>query len=294
MTNLDQHGQPINTSFNRERNRQKAVFSLQGILKGINADEKINEKEIIFLNTWLTTHSKIQDGDIQDLIYIIDQILEDGIITNKELEELTEVISTILEFGKKESGEIELYLNDLIGLLQGILSDDILNLKEFTFLEIWLNKTFKYFNDFPLDIIRKEIEKIKSDGKITEEELLSFIDVLREICNYKINGNIFEQESVSELFGQKISNFDHQGKIFCITGKFATGTRPYITEIIETHGGSVVSTVTNTTDVLLLGSIASRDWKFSSFGRKIENALYKQKSGQNIIILSEKDWIKFL
>ncbi len=45
-------------------------------------------------------------------------------------------------------------------------------------------------------------------------------------------------------------------------------------------------------DYLVIGTLASRDWRFSSHGRKIENAIALQKSGHPIVIINERTWLK--
>ena len=41
--------------------------------------------------------------------------------------------------------------------------------------------------------------------------------------------------------------------------------------------------VTQQVDALIIGTFTSKDWRFSSYGRKIEKAWKKQKKGHHII-----------
>jgi hypothetical protein len=52
----------------------------------------------------------------------------------------------------------------------------------------------------------------------------------------------------------------------------------------------VQQSVTQKTDYLLLGSMASADWKHSSFGRKIEKACEYRAKGLPIAIVAEDYW----
>ena len=55
------------------------------------------------------------------------------------------------------------------------------------------------------------------------------------------------------------------------------------------------SSVTLKTDYLVIGDLSSRDWKFSSFGRKIEKAIEYRDSGKSdVAIISEQMWLERL
>ena len=43
---------------------------------------------------------------------------------------------------------------------------------------------------------------------------------------------------------------------------------------------------------LVIGTLASRDWRFSSHGRKIEKAVKLRGQGVPIRIISERVWLK--
>jgi len=83
--------------------------------------------------------------------------------------------------------------------------------------------------------------------------------------------------------------------VFCLTGKFITGTRQKCEDLVIRCGGQVESGVTLRTNYLVIGDLASRDWKFSSFGRKIESAIKYRESGKSdVAILSEQMWVESL
>lgn len=46
---LDDHGQPLDLTFNYKRNREKAIYGLRGILQGIEADKRLRPREVLFL-----------------------------------------------------------------------------------------------------------------------------------------------------------------------------------------------------------------------------------------------------
>lgn len=87
-TQLDKDGQPYNRS-NFTHNQQKALCSLKGLLTGIVCDESLKPAELLFLNAWLKDHEFLQSApDSVDLIDALEDILEDGIMTDEEHEDI--------------------------------------------------------------------------------------------------------------------------------------------------------------------------------------------------------------
>ena len=82
----------VNRAINRTvQNRidTRAMQTLLGICSGIAADQSINDKEISYLQTWLSDHQSIRDQWPASAIHCrIQDILSDGIITSGEREDL--------------------------------------------------------------------------------------------------------------------------------------------------------------------------------------------------------------
>jgi len=83
-----------------------------------------------------------------------------------------------------------------------------------------------------------------------------------------------------------------RGKTVCFTGKFLSDTRHNLEQQAKLLGASPVKGVTTNLDVLIVGSLASRDWMFTSHGRKIEAAIKAKEKGQDIQIINEEDWVR--
>ncbi|WP_105259232.1 hypothetical protein [Pseudoalteromonas sp. T1lg88] len=136
----DQHGQPLNHNFCTAQNLTKSILSLQGILKGVVSDQRLNDQELLFLQTWLASHKELPvDGDVLDIVETIEDILADGVITADELNEIKDVVNDILEYGELVSGCVEDLTNELLGFLSGITADNVITLGEFNALVNWFN-----------------------------------------------------------------------------------------------------------------------------------------------------------
>jgi hypothetical protein len=289
---LDGDGQPKNKALNFGRNREKSAYALRGILHGVVADEQLNEMELLFLDTWLSTQKQLEDGDCVDLLDLISDILEDGIVTKNELEELRALINDVIQYGRQSADSVEGLVNELLGMLMGFVADNKLTDGEFVHLDNWLASNPSIATTWPAEVLISRIKEIKKDGIVDAEEKSDLLETLRRITGQRFDETGAADGAVAEVFSDTICKFEHLNKTICFTGKFVCGTREACEKLAENKGATVSRTVTSGLDVLILGTLASRDWRFTSHGRKIEKALKIKKKGSDILILSERAWLK--
>ncbi len=291
---LNRDNQPINRAFNYSRNRDKAAYALRGILYGIVADKELNEMEVMFLDIWIRSQENLDaDGDVIDLLDAIGDILEDGYISKKELKELNGLVADIIEYGRQSSEGIEDGINELLGFLLGIAADGKITNSEFEALDRWLVNNSYISNKWPANILIDRVKEIKADGVVDEEEKQDLLESLKQITGQRFDETGDAYGAVAEVFSDDIVEFYHQDKKVCFTGKFVCGTRKVCEQSAKEKGALIAKSISADLDVLIIGTIASRDWRFTSHGRKIEKVLeYKQK-GRKMMILSERAWLKF-
>ena len=294
MTGLDQDGQPRAIGFNFKRNCEKAAFALRGILQGVVADEKLDPREILFLDTWLRSQQQLEDGDVVDLLDLISDVLEDGVVTADELNELHELITDIIEYGEAAAGQLDASINELLGLIGGVVADGKVTEVEFHSLNEWLNDNEQVVNHWPANEIAERIRKILEDGKVDPVELADLSTTLKQICGQDFEESGAADGGVAEVFSADLESFDHDGRTICFTVKFVCGTRSAVENVATERGASISKNVTKKIDVLVIGTLASRDWRFTSHGRKIEKAIQLQQDGVPIVMLSERQWRKFV
>ncbi|MEZ8193997.1 BRCT domain-containing protein [Vibrio cortegadensis] len=296
MTNkLNEHGQPIIRGYNHTNNKIKALLALRGILEGVTSDQKLNETELLFLDMWLKTDDDIKDdGDFLDLRDIIEDILEDGVIEPEELEELQAAVQDVLDYGYNDLLGSEAVINQFLGFLQGITSDDSLHDKEIMKLKELLENNEDTISRWPGDIIYRRLIAILEDGVIDEEERADLLSMLKGICGQQFT-DTGDAECVStDFFANDIEIECLLNKTVCFTGKFIAGTRKTLEAAAKSHGAIVKKDVVQTLDYLVIGSMASRDWKFTSHGRKIEATIANQRLGFPSQIIKEEAWSSFI
>lgn len=294
MSALDHHGQPIITKFNTLRNRDRALFSLLGICEGLVADQTLNQRELLFLDTWMRNQQHLKgDADVVDIIDCVTDILRDGVITRDELEDMLGLLSSIVNH-RSIKGSPDDQINRLLAIVQGITADQYVSDREVAFLQNWLNDHAEIKEEYPGNIIARRITDILSDGIVTESERLDLLDMLN-----KVTGDRFEETGLAhglatEFCVEEPSSIDHEGKIFCFTGQFVQGTRRAVENTAVERGAVIVGNITKSLNFLVIGTLASRDWRFSSHGRKIQKALEYKQQGCPVIIINERIWLQHL
>jgi hypothetical protein len=292
---LDSHGQPLHQGFNRKRNIEKAASGLMGILRGLTADARITEQEALFLDVWLRNQTFLQDdGDLVDIIDLVSDILKDNVVTRSELEDLQALLSDIVAF--RDDGYInsEAKVNELIGLISGVAADGCLSDSEIECIVKWLDDHSQFLEEWPVSVVKRRIMQVLEDGVITESERVDMLDTIRQITGYTFEETSIAEGKSTEFLEDPISSLVFEDMRFCFTGKFVSGGRATQELSVQLRGGIPVKKITSEVNYLIIGALASRDWRFSSHGRKIEEALRLRQSGVVINVLTERTWLNFL
>lgn len=180
-------------------------------------------------------------------------------------------------------------LEHLLGLCRGMVADDVLNEAEIVFLDTWLAENTHVLDTWPGEILNDRVRRILRDGRVTQDEA----DDLKQTINQVIGGDL---ENGVVAGGASSLPIDSSAMVsipdstFCFTGKFLYGSRAACSRAVEGLNGKCVTRVTQKLDYLVIGALASRDWKHSSYGTKIEEAIEQQTSGHSITIVGEDQW----
>ena len=292
---FDRHGQPTNRKFNDVRNKDKAVSGLLGILHGVTVDEALNSQELLFLDTWLRSQEYLkEDGDIIDLLDLIGDILSDGKMSAGELTDLQLLCNDVVGYKESPVQSIESKTNHLIGLLTGIAADGTLEDSEIYFVRNWLDENADLADVWPADIIWTRLRHALEDGKIDGDERSDLLETFKQITGARFEETGLAHGMATDFLEDAVDSVEHEDKCFCFTGKFVTGGRKTVENSVILRGATTKPRITKGIDYLVIGTLASRDWRFSSHGRKIEEALKLRKKGASITILTERTWLNFL
>lgn len=247
------------------------INTLYGIIKGINYDGIIDDKEIEKLRLWVEDNRLYKQYSLFDrIINKLEEILEDNVITEYERIELEKLVTSINE--SKIYSESTLALQILNGILDGIVCNQKVNQKEIENLNIWLRQNDYLKDVYPYDKVLLEVNKVLEDGILTEEESNYIFDTFNEIVNPDFSDD---------------ENIDFNGKTFCITGEFKCATKQEISKKLQELGGTEKKGVSSKLDYLIVGGVGSDAWKFGKIGGKQAKAQELNEKGANIKIIDE-------
>ena len=247
------------------------INTLYGIIKGINYDGIIDDKEIEKLRLWVEDNRLYKQYSLFDrIINKLEEILEDNVITEYERIELEKLVTSINE--SKMYSESTLSLQILNGILDGIVCNQKVNQKEIENLNIWLRQNDYLKDVYPYDKVLLEVNKVLEDGILTEEESNYIFDTFNEIVNPDFSDD---------------ENIDFNGKTFCLTGEFKCATKQEISKKLQELGGTEKKGVSSKLDYLIVGGVGSDAWKFGKIGGKQAKAQELNEKGANIKIIDE-------
>lgn len=151
------------------------IEELRGIILGINYDGVINNLEVKELNDWLDKNRSLSLNDeYKTLIRDIEDVLEDGMISDDER-------SLLLNYADKYKhslDNISASLNELNGIIEGIVCDSVINEAEVRNLNNWMNNNEQLRGITVYDNIALIVTKVLEDNIVTsdeQEELLQLI-----------------------------------------------------------------------------------------------------------------------
>jgi len=287
---------------------KRTIERLCGIIEGIAIDYRINGKELGELQKWIESHPAMHDIEpFRGLAALLEDIIADEIFTKEEHNELLEWCSDIINekglFDNVAQATMRLH-----GVCQGIACDKKITLEELESLNDWLLDYEDFKNWWPFNDLTKLIKKISKDNIIDLDEdrelkefFLDFTETFYDNPeihdkeyyrdSYMIAPTLNIYKSISSIC-ENNPKIIFENKKFCFTGPAASGKRKDLFETITKHGGYPVKNIVNNLDYLIIGAQASPAWIYSTYGRKIEKVINKNKKGESISIIQEVDFIK--
>lgn len=182
-------------------------------------------------------------------------------------------------------------IDELIGFIRGILADGEVTEAETTSLAAWTLKHREIASDWPVNVLARRLNRIFADGSVDETEREDLKELLCDILGENENPLVTPATTLPLCKPAPDVIFDQN--VFVMTGKFAFGPRRICEAEVLARGGRVGTSVTLQTSYLVIGSVGSRDWIHSSWGRKIEKAAQYRELCP-LAIISEQHWASFL
>lgn len=280
--------------FNTPRRLEKAMHTLEGILRGVTMDNRLDDQELIVLSEWVGEHAEFRDRHpFTEIVPRIEQIINDRIMDE---ENRADVIWLCDQFvtGSNHFDEMTSDLQKLHGIMGGIAANSEITVAELRSLSDWMDDKEHLHGCWPFDEVSGLITGVLADGKVDPQEhdtLLHFFADVLSFLNHKSLGR--KTEGVPPFRGgvcavQPSILFDN--KKFCFTGAPKNGPKRVLQDAVEQRKGIVEKNVVNDLDYLVIGAEGNECWAYSAYGRKVEKAIEQRKAGAKLLIVHEFDF----
>jgi NAD-dependent DNA ligase len=183
---------------------------------------------------------------------------------------------------------------ELLGITKGIVADNLVSDAEAVMLRQWIEANPEVADCWPGNVLHDRLIQIFADGIVSEAEREDLSTLLHRAVGE-------EKESTSASVAPSTLPLDDPAPTiefpdmhYVFTGTFYFGTRERCEAAIAERGGMCGSSISLATDYLVIGTLATGAWQFSTHGRKIEKAIKYREEGAAIAIVNEECWVRAL
>lgn len=271
----------------------KAIHTLEGIVRGIASDGKVTNSELGVLTRWIGDHLEfVNHHPFNEVIPRLNEILSDGIVDE---EETADILWLCDKFTTDETfyDNVTADMQRLQGILGGIVADAKITKEELKALQDWMDEHEHLRTCWPYDEIEALIISVLQDGVIDEAEhraLLRFFGEFTEFCGHRaIDLPASDEHSLLTGVCAVCPEIMFVGRRFCFTGRSEKFSRKAFANEITQRGGVFCKSLTKDTDYLTVGSDGNPCWAYACYGRKVEQAIQQRKEGSNILLVHEYD-----
>jgi hypothetical protein len=180
-------------------------------------------------------------------------------------------------------------VDELIGIIKGILADGQVTEDEARFLANWIQIHVAAARAWPARVLYPRLTAALQDDTLTSAEEHELLSLLATCVGYNAPAAGIPSASTALPLTTPEPIVTFQDRRFCFTGSCYSGTREWCEQQVRARGGSIAS-VSKKLDYLVIGEVGSRDWVHSTHGRKIEKAADYVRDGVPIAIVAERHW----
>jgi hypothetical protein len=270
------------------------------MVRGITIDSELNAEEVAELLNWTREYSDLLGrAPFAELKQKLDEILADGQIDPEEQEDLLWVCRNL----SPESDYYDAITHDiqqLHGIMHGIMADGRITLDEAKGLQEWITEHADLKGTYPYDELDSLLTSILNDGQIDVEEQQVLASFFEDFIEYsfakkirtegqRVKGSLPKSFTVPGICSM-CPDIAFDGRVFTFTGTSTKATRKQIADQITELGAAFSPNVSSETHYLVVGAGGNPCWAFSCYGRKVEKAVESRKSGNSILIVHESDF----
>lgn len=183
-------------------------------------------------------------------------------------------------------------IEQLLGIVSGIVADDDVHDLEIEFLKVWLGEHADVARVWPGIAIGRAIDTVLADGHVSEEERSYLMDTLKQLASGDL---AFDGPDTATAFALPLDNVVEialRDSLVCLTGDFLHWTKAACERLLEQAGGWPTGTVSKNVHYLVVGAKVPPNSMERSHDHTIKEALALQQAGHGIAIISEQRWLE--
>ncbi|MDF1847543.1 MAG: hypothetical protein P1U69_10125 [Parvibaculaceae bacterium] len=277
-------------AFNKSANDKKRVVYWIGFLEGALASDRIELGENDALHAEATKFAEFfGDPDASDLAEDIDaRCFSSDSDMMDQLKQI--VLEKRAQISTKSPYTETDEMNEFLGFCAGVICDGRILASEASAILHRFQKSDLLMNASPFQDVRRVVEASLADNELTaseSEEIQEWIS--RLVGDGFIDTGLPNIGTVAQL-DEPITDpnmVSLSGSTFVLTGPMKIGTRAFIVAEIERFGAVFQERTTRETAYVVVSSTASKHWRTTHFGRKIERAQQLLSQGYDLQFVSE-------
>lgn len=284
--------------FTKRQRVDKAVHTLEGILKGIAIDGQLLPAECRELTQWCDDQRELlMHHPFTELVPKVQAALADGAISSEEQADILWLCRN-LSSGSIYYDEITTDIQVLHGILHGILADGVITDEEAKGLSEWTEANSHLRGTYPFDELDSLLTTVLRDGKVDVQEQSLLQDFFQDFISYSLSKRIEQARRGANVKKQMrlpgicavCPVIEFPDRVFCFTGASTRAVRPDIADHVVRRRGVFKDTVSLDLHYLVVGAAGNPCWAFSCYGRKVEQAVALRREGHRLIIVHEHDF----
>ena len=180
-------------------------------------------------------------------------------------------------------------ISQLLGICEFALQDGYIDQEEAEQILIWLQNHQSCLHTWPANVLYDRLNACLARRELSPAEqgellaLVASIAMPRDADGTRIPTTLPLNDPAPPIVFKRRS--------FCFTGKFISGPRAECHALVVAQGGKAWDRVVTALDYLVIGQVGSEQWRHTSFGAKIAQAVKYREAGHPVAIVSEEHWL---
>lgn len=277
-------------AFNRSANSRKRVVYWIGFLDGALSSRRIEEGEEDAILAEAGKFAEFfNDPDASDLA----EDIRAKCFSSES--DLIDQLKQVIDDKRTELGETTVSVetdevNEFLGFCAGVICDGKVLESEVRAILHRFKSSSILMQATPFALLKEAVEAAMDDDVLTDVEAEEIQEwIARLVGDGFIDTGLPNIGTVAKL-DDPITDPDAvklEGSVFVLTGPMRMGPRSFIISEIESVGGHCQPRTTKKTDYVVVSSTASRHWRTTHFGTKIERGRELIEAGHQLRFLTE-------